>query len=296
MHRRKNRRLRTILWITVALLAAGALTLAAVLTFSAGGAAPVSPPAAEEVDPPEPPEPPLPPEEPYDPTGLSGYQLKYPEMRVKRPNRNPQGPEEKTAYLTFDDGPSKFTPEILDILDRYGVKATFFVVGEGKEGFDSYYKEIADRGHTLAMHTQTHDYKKIYASVDAFLDDYHQIFTKIERLTGTTPELFRFPGGSVNGYNKKVNTAIIEEMTRRGFLYYDWNVSSADSAKGTTVETVKGNILNATPDLHRAIILMHDANDKRPTVDALPEVIEGLRAQGFVFDRLTQDVKPYTYQ
>lgn len=235
-------------------------------------------------------------EEPYDPAGLSGYQLKYPDMRVKKPNRYPQNPVQKTAYLTFDDGPSKFTPRILDILDQYGIKATFFVTGEGKERYRDYYREIVERGHTIAIHTYSHDYKKIYASVDAFLDDYYQMFTEIRELTGVSPELFRFPGGSVNGYNKKVNTAIIEEMTRRGFTYYDWNVSSADSARGTTVETVKGNILNATPDLHKAIILMHDAGDKQPTVDALEEVILGLRQQGFVFDRLTKNVKPYSYR
>lgn len=131
---------------------------------------------------------------------------------------------DNAVYLTFDDGPSARTDEILEILDKYGVKATFFVVGANEEGDLERMQKIVAAGHTLAIHSYSHDYKKIYASVEAYLEDFNQMFCQIYEATGVKPQIFRFPGGSVNSYNVGIHQQLIAEMTRRGFVYFDWNV------------------------------------------------------------------------
>ena len=108
---------------------------------------------------------------------------------------------ENTVYLTFDDGPSARTDEILKTLAEKDVKATFFVVGQNDEANLQRMRDIVEQGHTIGMHTYSHDYEKIYASVEAYLEDMYQIFCQIKETTGVTPTVFRFPGGSINGYN-----------------------------------------------------------------------------------------------
>ena len=136
---------------------------------------------------------------------------------------------DNAVYLTFDDGPSARTDEILEILDKYGVKATFFVVGANEEGDLERMQKIVAAGHTLAIHSYSHDYKKIYASVEAYLEDFNQMFCQIYEATGVKPQIFRFPGGSVNSYNVGIHQQLIAEMTRRGFVYFDWNVANGDA-------------------------------------------------------------------
>ena len=110
---------------------------------------------------------------------------------------------DNAVYLTFDDGPSARTDEILEILDKYGVKATFFVVGANEEGDLERMQKIVAAGHTLAIHSYSHDYKKIYASVEAYLEDFNQMFCQIYEATGVKPQIFRFPGGSVSSSSPK---------------------------------------------------------------------------------------------
>ena len=110
------------------------------------------------------------------------------------------------------------------------MKATFFVVGGDTEKQRQWMRDIVEDGHTLGMHSYTHDYYKIYASVEAFLDDYYKLFTNIKEATGQTPTIFRFPGGSVNSYDYPVYREIVAEMLRRGFVFYDWNLSSGDAS------------------------------------------------------------------
>lgn len=222
------------------------------------------------------------------------YMDKYPDFYAPQPLKADYAPE-NTVYLTFDDGPSATTDRILEVLAEQDVKATFFVVtmnGYSKERL----KAIADAGHTVAMHTKTHSYRTIYASVDAFLDDMYQVFCDIREVTGQTPTLFRFPGGSINTYNHLVYQEIIAEMLRRGFVPYDWNVSSGDATENTVAKNVIVQNVLAQTKMSRAIVLMHDGYYKTTTADALPEIIAGLKAKGYRFEALRPDSAPVLFQ
>lgn len=203
--------------------------------------------------------------------------------------------EDNVIYLTFDDGPSARTPEVLQILREENVKATFFVIGGDNETRRQWMRDIVNDGHTLAMHSYTHDYDDIYASVEDYLADMYRIFTMIREATGVTPTHFRMPGGSVNGYNYEVSQEIITEMLRRGFIPYDWNISSGDaSADGATADEILSNVLRGTGN-SRGIVLMHDSSAKYSTVAALRSVIWTLRDMGYSFDRLQADTAPILF-
>ena len=223
--------------------------------------------------------------------GCYAYQEKYPDLYVE-PARE-LVTAENTIYLTFDDGPSKRTNEVLDILKKKDVRATFFVVGEHTaEGEDAMRRAVAE-GHTIGIHSHSHSYRDIYASVEAFLDDFYQEWNYVYETTGVRANIFRFPGGSVNAYNSRVYQEIIAEMLRRGFTYYDWNVASGDAA---TVSPGKAeileNVLTQSSGKNRAIVLMHDSSDKFSTVAALEEMIDALTEMGFSFDRITNSTLP----
>ena len=115
----------------------------------------------------------------------------------------------KTVYLTFDDGPSARTPEVLKILEEYGVKATFFVVGKDTEQSKQWMRDIVAAGHTIGVHSFTHDYREIYSSVEDYLDDFAKEYALIEEVTGVPPQIFRFPGGSINAYNGHIYQEIV---------------------------------------------------------------------------------------
>lgn len=151
------------------------------------------------------------------------YQLLYPDFYAPTPLPDIEDAG-KTIYLTFDDGPSDRTDEVLKILDEKGVKATFFVIGREDETSIQRIKKAAAAGHTIGMHSYSHDYEKIYTSVEDFLDDFYKLFVILRDEAGVTPTVFRFPGGSLNNYNQGVYKEIIAEMLRRGFRYYDWNL------------------------------------------------------------------------
>ena len=208
--------------------------------------------------------------------------------------------EEKTVYLTFDDGPSARTGEILDILDRYGIKATFFVVGTRNDNDEdrAMMRRIVEAGHTLGMHSYTHDYKLIYASVEDCLADFYRVYQLIYDATGAYPTILRFPGGSINGYNGAFYQSLLAEVTRRHFVYFDWNVATGDAVGTADPEELARNALRNCSSLRRAMILMHDSGGKRGTVEALPAIIEGYRDAGFTFAALTPEVVPvvFSYQ
>lgn len=205
--------------------------------------------------------------------------------------------QDKTVYLTFDDGPSARTPEILEILAKYNVKATFFVVGRSDQQSRQWMRDIVAAGHTIGMHSYTHDYKTVYANVENFLEDYDKIYNLIYDATGVYPQISRFPGGSINGYNGATYENIISELVRRGFVYFDWNVSSGDAASNTKTPAAKlvSGALSRVNSLRRAVVLMHDAVDKKTTVEALPAIIQGYRDAGFTFAPLTAEVVPVAY-
>ncbi len=205
------------------------------------------------------------------------------------------GEEEKYVYLTFDDGPSDLTPKVLDLLDQYGAKATFFVVKKNNEDCAEYLSQIVERGHTLALHSASHDYHRIYQSLDAFLSDYEQVYDWVYEETGYSPSLFRFPGGSNNG-SSSVGYSIIAEMERRGFTYFDWNVSSGDGSNLTTTENIIDNICSNVGNVDTPVVLMHDGKGKAATLAALPEVLEYLDSNGYTFRALDDSVEPVQFR
>lgn len=192
---------------------------------------------------------------------------------------------EKTLYLTFDDGPSANTEKILDILDKYGAKATFFVTGHEPE-YRPMIAEAYRRGNTIGMHSYTHDYATIYQSEDAFFSDLDQVAEVVKEQIGYVPYLTRFPGGVSNtvseSYCPGIMTALATDLQARGYQYYDWNVSSSDaSGNKVPVETlVQSSCAYGT--FTNVILLCHDSGAKTTTVEALPQIIEYYQSQGFV--------------
>lgn len=204
---------------------------------------------------------------------------------------------ENAVYLTFDDGPSERTDEILDVLAEKNVKATFFVIGQEDEANLERMRRIVAEGHTIGMHSYTHDYNSVYSSVEGFLDEFYRIFCQIRDTTGVTPSVFRCPGGSINGYDGGFYQEILSEMIRRGFVPYDWNVSSEDAATNRTlpVETLVDNVVNDSADNFRSIILFHDSESKTTTAEAIGPVIDQLGALGCTFKAITPDTMPVLY-
>ena len=208
--------------------------------------------------------------------------------------------EQKVAYLTFDDGPSENTTPILDLLKANHVKATFFVLG--KKGKGDLYRRIVEEGHTIAVHSNTHDYAKIYQSVEAFMEDVNTLRDFIEEETGVKPTIFRFPGGSNNLVSHRYGGAdimdkIIPEVEAAGYTYFDWNVDSQDASKSHQDKDVIVNaVLTQAKYMDNAVVLMHDAPAKKTTVEALPEILQGLKEQGFIFKPLTEDSEPVRFR
>lgn len=185
------------------------------------------------------------------------------------------------VYLTFDDGPSENTDAILDVLDDYGIKATFFVNGKEDELSLAAYKRIVDEGHTIAMHSYSHKYSEIYSSVDAFKEDYEKIQNLIYDTTERESLFYRFPGGSSNRVSNAHMSDYIKFLTEQGITYFDWNVSSGDAtSQAFTAEDLVENVMRDVVKYKTSIVLLHDAKTKTTTVQALPEIIEALQESG----------------
>lgn len=185
----------------------------------------------------------------------------------------------RKVYLTFDDGPSIYTTKILDTLDTYGVKATFFVTGNKVAlGHPEWYQEIAGRGNTIAMHSFSHVYSNIYATPDNFIEDMNKIRAFIEETCGVKPKYYRFPGGSSNQVSSVDMKTLCQYIEDEGMEYYDWDVSSGDATNPPlrSSEIVNNVIQGVTNNPHSCIVLMHDSADKYSTVEALPAIIESI--------------------
>lgn len=179
----------------------------------------------------------------------------------------------RKVYLTFDDGPGPNTDKILDILEQYGVKATFFVVG--KEGYAEQYRRIVEEGHTLGMHSYSHKYNEIYASLDAYKNDLNKLHDFLYELTGEDCNIVRFPGGSSNTISNVDMRELISYLNEENIVYYDWNVSSGDATGNyKNADRIAANVLESIDQYNNAIILFHDAAGKDSTVEALPIIIE----------------------
>ena len=203
---------------------------------------------------------------------------------------------QKTVYLTFDDGPSMRTEEILDLLQEYNIKATFFVVNNESEKAKELVKRTFDEGHTVGVHSASHSYKDIYKSVDSYLEDFELCYNYIYGITGEYPSIYRFPGGSVNNYNGNICKDIVAEMNRRGFTYFDWNISSDDATKSYTEESIYSKVMKGCETHSTCVVLMHDSSGKKATVAALKRIIPDLLEKGYVFDRLNETVQPTVFR
>ena len=221
------------------------------------------------------------------------YLTLYPKLYAKKYDGEYEN-SENTVYLTFDDGPSVLTENLLYYLRQENVKATFFVVPERTDYCYSLLKEISDAGHTIGIHSASHDYEKIYASVDAFLDDFNEAYEIVLEATGKAPDIYRFPGGSVNDYNEKTRDDIITEMNRRGFTYFDWNVDSNDW-QGYGWTTLYTNVLNDAGELSSPVILFHNTGDRDNTVLVIEDIIKALKTKGYKFGSLSQKIKPVQF-
>ena len=201
---------------------------------------------------------------------------------VYEPSKEEPSSNKKIIYLTFDDGPSKYTRKLLDILDKYDVKATFFVVGTNT----SIIKEEYERGHAIGVHSLTHNWS-IYKSLDAYLDDFNKMNDIIEKQTGSRSMIFRFPGGSSNSVSRRYATGIVQKiadyMTKAGYVYFDWNVSAGD-ASSNTGEEVYRNVINGVKNCSKCVILMHDSKQK--TVNQVENILKTFIERGYEFRTL----------
>lgn len=183
--------------------------------------------------------------------------------------------EGRKVYLTFDDGPSCYTDEILDILKQYDVKATFFVIGKTDEESLAAYQRIVDEGHTLGMHSYSHKYREIYQSVESYAADLSKLQEFLYDTTGVWSRYTRFPGGSSNQVSSVDMTELIVYLKEQGIQYFDWNISSGDAVAETlSVQTIVDNVMRDVTKHDTVIVLMHDAADKKTTVEALPIILE----------------------
>lgn len=210
---------------------------------------------------------------------------------------------DKRVYLSFDDGPSIHTERILDILKENGIKATFFNLKPNQSDLLEYEKRTYEEGHTIAIHTVSHDYEKVYSSFDAWKDDVLGEQESIKDNIGITTMYYRFPGGSSNSKGKLYGTDIaecVDWLNDNGFTYVDWNVSNNDADGNTytaselvenVVSTIEAMEEKGTTDSY--MVLMHDAKPKSTTVEALPTLISTLRKKGFTFCQLTDNTPEF---
>ncbi len=199
------------------------------------------------------------------------------------------------VYLTFNSVPGDNTEVILDVLARYGVKATFFVIGSEEEGISEVYQRIVNEGHTIGMHSYSNQYSLIYSSTEAFQADYQKISDYLYELTGTRSAYYRFPGGSFNEISNVNMAAFVQVLNQEQITYYDWNVSAGDSANSYTKDDVINNVLDGVSKYKTSVVLLHDGANKSTTVEAIGPLIESLQSQGAVIAPIDENTNVIQY-
>ena len=207
-------------------------------------------------------------------------------VEVKKVNGNG-----KFIYLTFDDGPGSYTPGLLDILKKYNVKASFFVVSSSKMEI---LKRMAAEGHTIGLHSNTHTYKEIYASEDAFFADLQAVSNKVYAQIGYYPTVMRFPGGSSNRVSKQYNLGIMTRLTKavqeKGYRYFDWNVNSEDAEKATPERVLEATI-EGVAKRSESMVLMHDI--QKSSMQVIEEFIVWALDNGYTFLPITDNTPDF---
>lgn len=200
-------------------------------------------------------------------------------------------PQEKVVYLTFDDGPSKVTPQVLDVLKQEGVPATFFVMAaeNNKEFLPTLERTVAE-GHLVALHTCTHEYKKIYQNADSFWEDIEALKQAIAPYGCGEANILRFPGGSSNTVSRKYGGSDLmktlkAQATEKGYRYVDWNVCGNDSIGGTpSAAHIYRDVVNSVDGQDVCVVLLHDAATNKNSAQALPDMIKWFKNAGYRFD------------
>ncbi len=191
-------------------------------------------------------------------------------------------------YLTFDDGPGAYTNELLDILKKYNVKATFFVTGAGDDA--TILREYQE-GHAVGLHTASHNYAYIYQNMNNFFADLEAVGSRVKNITGEDSYLIRFPGGSSNTVSSRydggtrIMSKLASEVERRGYTYFDWNISSGDAGSATSADQVYRNVVSRLTDGGEFVVLQHDI--KKFSVDAVERIINYGLSNGYTFKKLT---------
>ena len=201
----------------------------------------------------------------------------------------------KIAYLTFDDGPSEpVTNLILDVLKEQDVKATFFVLGSNVNKYPEIVKRAYKDGHYIANHGYSHNYNKIYTSVESVLEEYNKTEKAIQKAIGVTEyssHLFRFPGGYSGSSYKTVKRQAGKLLNKNNISYIDWNVLTGDAQGANTKEKILKNVKKYSKDKGNIVLLMHDSSSKILTYETLTEVINYLKGEGYIFDNFYNIMK-----
>lgn len=198
---------------------------------------------------------------------------------------------EKWVCLTFDDGPSKTTPDVLAALNAAGVHGTFFVVAtDYNEKYLPLLTEAAAAGHQIALHSASHEYSDIYQSSDAYWEDIALLKERIAPYVDVESiRYLRFPGGSTNTVSRRYGgkglmKQLKSEVEQKGWQWVDWNVCAEDAVGGhPSADTIYRNVVRETGQQTNCIVLMHDSASTRTTAEALPDIIQWYADNGYTF-------------
>jgi len=201
--------------------------------------------------------------------------------------------ENKCVYITFDDGPTYITNKLLDVLKEKNVKATFFVVGKEIEGREDILKRIYDEGHSIGLHTYSHNFRKVYKSEDDFINEMIRTSDKVKEVTGFTSNIIRFPGGS----SKHLNESFLNKLHSNNYKIYDWNANLYDGDyPNLSVYRFTENSKRFKGSSSEVIILMHCNSNNKNTLKALPIIIDYYKNSGYKILPITENTKEYYYR
>lgn len=210
-------------------------------------------------------------------SGTKTDSFRHVETGIDSPDNQAEAGDTHKVYLTFDSTPGENTDKILDVLQEYNVKATFFVSGVKSDEAKAVYKRIVQEGHTLGMHSYSNQYSTIYASTEAFEKDCDKLAEYLKKVTGTDSLYYRFPGGSSNQISNVNMAEFVHVLNEKNISYFDWNVSAGDTSGDYTVEDIVNNVTDGIVNYKTSIVLLHDGEDKSTTVEALGPLIETLQ-------------------
>ena len=193
---------------------------------------------------------------------------------------------EKIAYITFDDGPSKYTSKIIDILDKNNVKATFFMINSNMIVYKDVVRRMNIEGHGTGFHSVTHDINKLYKSEDSAIEEFRTCNRTFYDITGQTSRLVRMPFGSKPYMLDNIYKKFIDE----GFLVWDWTIDTEDWK--SSEDQIVSNILYYAREKEQIVILLHE---NQRTINCLDDMIAILKGRGYTIKSITEDIKPKNF-